>query len=275
MFDKDYASIQENEIEAIQAIYGDDFISDDSQHFSLLLSANIEELKELVSIQMIVYLPPNYPSASPSISFDHDNMIGLSPRLITRLKNALQEKFEELREIEAIYEIALFVEEFMSLNNTIPPDTLHDPLNKRDAVLEKERQDQKRETKKRDQIKKEYDHEVAQEVEKVIFQKTKIAEGIQSGRSLIWKVTSNSPSVDIGELGSLIGNSGLFSIYLPAIYPLKYIVRTLDISNPFYKSTPQGARLLNDFQRHFQSLVKVKIHALFLYSRFAIRTSYR
>jgi hypothetical protein len=142
MFDQDFQSIQENELEALQAIYGDDFTAEDGQNFSIGLSANMDDLKSLVSLKMIVYLPPTYPSKSPIISFE--DLVGLSPRLISRLNSEKLVKLKELLETEAIFEIALFVEEFISTYNTLPLDTTHAPLNKRDAVEEKERKESDR-----------------------------------------------------------------------------------------------------------------------------------
>lgn len=257
MFDVDFQSIQETELEAIRSIYGDDFVpsADSSAAFSLLLSGAV------ASLRMKVQLPAAYPVHSPVISFE--NAVGLSPHHIIRLQELVSETLAALPEnTEAIFEIASVVENFLSENsNVIASDSGTE--NRRDAARLKE-EEQKEEQRRKDQIAKaNYENSLKEQVEEEMKRKLIIDKSVQDGRSLLWKVGPDSTK---RKKGMLIRNSGIYQLFSNG-YPERLFLRSVVIENSYYYKSPNGIRSLKDLRRLFQFLVKFKHeHVLCIYS---------
>lgn len=154
-FDEDFESIQEQEIESLRAIYGDDFTASHNQ-LKIKLRPTQISVQDSVSILLIVKLPPTYPSASPIIKFE--NIQGISASSISSLIDIVNQKLPALKGTESIFEITSLVEEFLSNNNSaFPQISFHEEYTTRKAQEEAEAMKRERDLEESSKRKQEED----------------------------------------------------------------------------------------------------------------------
>ncbi|KAJ3383430.1 hypothetical protein HDU92_004224 [Lobulomyces angularis] len=277
----DNDSIQENEFNSLQSIYGDDFheITEvDSpwkvlslQHkFEIILRPTEENLKNHVSVKIIVKFPRNYPISSPDLQIQ--KISGISDNQLTKLRKIVSQKLQNLKGQEVIFEISSFIEEYLSNNHSVIRGLVQVSAHqiyedhKLKLELEKIELEKKKKSEKeiREQMEKEMkDAELANKIaEEIQRKKAKVEElkklkdgGIQ--RNVLWKIfPPDSP--ENYKKGHLIKKDGFFEDYqAESNNYLKILVREISITNPFYQSE-FGVQKLKDIHKHFRDIIKIR-----------------
>ncbi|KAI8373908.1 kinase-like domain-containing protein [Blakeslea trispora] len=145
--------IQENEIEALKAIFMEDYhevahqtawkVASADPEFILHLSPLGTETSEAhVSVDLKVRFPKTYPNKPPE--FHLINPRGLSPTVLRQLNTSLSQTALQLVGQEMMYDLSDYVRAFLA-NHNAPPSklTLHEQMmirNEHDLKLERERE---------------------------------------------------------------------------------------------------------------------------------------
>ncbi|KAF9577172.1 hypothetical protein BGW38_007792, partial [Lunasporangiospora selenospora] len=118
--------LQQNELEALRAIYMEDYqpimvpsawkMVPTTPEFRLHLLPQEEELKRYVSVDLRVKFTKTYPKTIPDLKIE--NPRGLSTAQVQELTKEVPAKAKELLGREMMYEIATFVQEFVTQNNS-------------------------------------------------------------------------------------------------------------------------------------------------------------
>ncbi|KAG1140239.1 hypothetical protein G6F37_009236 [Rhizopus arrhizus] len=160
--------IQTNEIEALKAIFMDDFREvtnksawkvtyTDPEFILHLYPLGVEENEAYVTIDLKVRFPKSYPNKPPELHLI--NSKGLSPLLVQQLLNSLQKAAQGSLGQEMMYDLSDLIRAFLANHNTPPPPTskltLHEQMvirNEHDLKVEKEREieEQNRKRKERE-----------------------------------------------------------------------------------------------------------------------------
>ncbi|XP_044265056.1 eIF-2-alpha kinase GCN2 [Tribolium madens] len=142
-------SRQKNELEALQAIYGDDLRDLRGQAawmtwtpLNLSISLNPQQgssgLHEVyVKLDLHVTCPETYPNTVPVLKLE--NSKGLSDNSLIELQKALEEKAGKLRGEEMIFQLAQHVQEFLHVHNKPSSKSFYDEMLQRQK--EKEEKD--------------------------------------------------------------------------------------------------------------------------------------
>ncbi|KAI8137092.1 kinase-like domain-containing protein [Fennellomyces sp. T-0311] len=148
--------IQQNEIEALKAIFMDDYIevaaqtpwkvANTSPEFILhLLPLGVEEDEAHVSINLKVRFTKAYPNKPPELHLEAPR--GLTPAVVRLLNDALQATAKEMTGREMMYDLADLARSFLANHNKPPPEgskmSFHEQMVKRmenDLKVEKERE---------------------------------------------------------------------------------------------------------------------------------------
>lgn len=119
----------EQEIEALQAIFGEDFDCQEirikeawkdvrmEKQYRIKLTAKTENLKGLVAVLLCFQFPKTYPDTLPIFSIK--KIKGLNDQQLKRIQNLVSKKARESIGMEMIYDIASAVEEFISDHNSV------------------------------------------------------------------------------------------------------------------------------------------------------------
>ncbi|KAG0000001.1 hypothetical protein BGZ65_004723, partial [Modicella reniformis] len=117
--------LQENELEALRAIYMEDYqpitipsawkTVPTTPEFRLHLLPQEEELKRYVSVDLRVKFTKTYPRTIPDLKIE--NPRGLSPAQVQELTKLVLTQAKTLVGQEMMYELASFVQEYITLNN--------------------------------------------------------------------------------------------------------------------------------------------------------------
>ncbi|KAI9261602.1 kinase-like domain-containing protein [Phascolomyces articulosus] len=148
--------IQENEIEALKAIFMEDYVevanqtpwkvANSSPEFILRLTPlGVEKEEAYVSIDLKVRFPKAYPNKPPDLQLSSPR--NLSPDLIRFLHDSLQAAAKDMIGREMMYDLADLAQSFLSNHNNPPPEgskmSFHEQMVKRmenDLKVEKERE---------------------------------------------------------------------------------------------------------------------------------------
>ncbi|KAG1078367.1 hypothetical protein G6F42_024301 [Rhizopus arrhizus] len=148
--------VQQNEIEALQAIFMDDFhevvnktawkVSHSDPEFILhLYPLGVEENEANATVDLKVRFPKTYPNKPPELHLI--NPCGLSPAILRQLTHSLQQTAKQLLGQEMMYDLSDHVRAFLA-NHNAPPSaisklTLHEQMiirNEQDMKVERERE---------------------------------------------------------------------------------------------------------------------------------------
>ncbi|KAA0711614.1 eIF-2-alpha kinase GCN2 [Triplophysa tibetana] len=156
----DHSVEQENELEALSAIFGEDFRDVRSQHpwkvrkppemqLHLRPKALSHGQKSFVSVDLEVKCPPTYPDVPPELKLR--NAEGLSYDKQQNLQLELNKLAEERCGEVMIYELADFVQCFLTEHNVPPSSSFHEEMLKNQrrlqellALEEQQKMDQRR-----------------------------------------------------------------------------------------------------------------------------------
>ncbi|GET03001.1 serine/threonine-protein kinase [Rhizophagus clarus] len=172
--------LQDDEIEAIKAIYMDDFepvvnqnawkqVVPTGHDFRLHLWPQEEELKKHVKVDLHVKFPKTYPRVSPEIKIE--NVQGLSSEQLKQLQVEVTRKVKESVGQEVVFMIAELVQEFITANNNGIPNVVVQPSfhaqmlsrNEQMSKIQKEKEMEK--INKAKQIKEQEDLNLLQKIE--------------------------------------------------------------------------------------------------------------
>ncbi|XP_027856533.1 eIF-2-alpha kinase GCN2 [Xiphophorus couchianus] len=166
---EDYTVQQEHELEAIASIFGDDFQDLRNQdpwkvrrppemHLCLRPSGLNNGQECYVTVDLLVKCPPTYPDAPPELELK--NAKGLSNENLQNLQSELTKLAAARCGEVMIYELADYIQGFLSEHNKPPPRSFHEEMLKNQrrqeekrALEEKQRMDQQR--KQEEEMKKE------------------------------------------------------------------------------------------------------------------------
>ncbi|KAL0969170.1 hypothetical protein UPYG_G00223410 [Umbra pygmaea] len=156
----DYSIQQENELEALSSIFGDDFqdlrinhpwkIQRPPEVYLCLRPNGLSNGKEsYVTVDLQVKCPPTYPDVSPELMLK--NAKGLSNDSLQSLQTELTKLAADRRGEVMIYELAGHVQGFLSEHNKPPTSSFHEEMLKnqrlqkeKEALEEQQRLDQRR-----------------------------------------------------------------------------------------------------------------------------------
>ncbi|KAI7849877.1 kinase-like domain-containing protein [Circinella umbellata] len=148
--------IQENEIEALKAIFMEDYVevanqtpwkvANSSPEFILRLAPlGVEKDDVHVSVDLKVRFPKAYPNKPPDLKIASPR--NLSPTLIRLLNDSLQTAAKDMVGREMMYDLADLAQSFLANHNSPPPEgskmSFHEQMVKRmenDLKVEKERE---------------------------------------------------------------------------------------------------------------------------------------
>ncbi|KAI9264773.1 kinase-like domain-containing protein [Sporodiniella umbellata] len=148
--------IQSNEIEALKAIFMDDFkevvnksawkVAHTDPEFILRLSPlGVEESDAHVSVDLKVRFPRSYPNKLPELHLIAPK--GLTSSVLQQLNLSLHKTAQELLGQEMMYDLSDFVRAFLANHNIPPPPTskltLHEQMmirNEQDLMIERRRE---------------------------------------------------------------------------------------------------------------------------------------
>ncbi|RUS33243.1 hypothetical protein BC938DRAFT_472418 [Jimgerdemannia flammicorona] len=149
---------QRNELEALKAIFMDDFevvqnktawkVNANPSEFKLHLWPSLaNEQERHAAIDLRVKFSKTYPRNAPDLKLE--NPRGLSPAQVQQLQQQLPAKIRELMGEEMIYEIAAHIQDFLSMHNTPPPKgttlSFHEQMLHRREENEKIKQEKQQE----------------------------------------------------------------------------------------------------------------------------------
>ncbi|KAI9307588.1 hypothetical protein BJ944DRAFT_254924 [Cunninghamella echinulata] len=146
--------IQQNEIEALQAIFMDDYqtvtnnpwkVARPNPEFILHLNPHGIESDSYVTIDLKFRFPKTYPNKPPEMQILHPK--GLSPKAVRQLSTSLDTAAKSLVGSEMVYDLADHARAFLANHNAPPPEgsklSFHEQMVKRienDLRVEKERE---------------------------------------------------------------------------------------------------------------------------------------
>ncbi|KAK6635786.1 hypothetical protein RUM44_001040 [Polyplax serrata] len=157
------------ELEALKSIFEDDFKCDESNVTITLFPLQEREKKEIfVQVDLCIECPPTYPKKEPHLSIK--NVKGLSDKQVEVLYYNLNEMIKTLKGGVMIYNLAYYVQEFLSENNKPGKKSCYEEM-----IIRKEQQRQK-----------EYQSE--------IYKKTKLIKDIEAKQKEIKKLNENDDS---------------------------------------------------------------------------------
>ncbi|KAJ1992057.1 eukaryotic translation initiation factor 2-alpha kinase [Coemansia spiralis] len=124
--DETTKEIQQNELEALRAIFMDDYkdvetktawnVKQDTPEFVIQVRPTDENIKNNVSVGLHIKLPKTYPRTAPQISLE--NGIGLSDVQMQSALAAVKWQVNKLLGGEMIYELAIVLSEYITDNNS-------------------------------------------------------------------------------------------------------------------------------------------------------------
>ncbi|CAG8465302.1 15816_t:CDS:10 [Cetraspora pellucida] len=144
---------QENEIEALKAIYMEDYVpvvvtsawkvAPTCHEFRLHLLPHEEELKEHVSVDLHVKFPKTYPRSAPDIKIE--NARGLSEEQMTKVREHISRLIKDNLGQEMVFNIAQYVQEFITTNNNgvkiLAKQSFHEQMLSRNEKITKAEQE--------------------------------------------------------------------------------------------------------------------------------------
>ncbi|XP_043999706.1 eIF-2-alpha kinase GCN2 [Gambusia affinis] len=157
---EDYTVQQEHELEALASIFGDDFEDLRNQdpwkvrrppemHLCLRPNGLNNGQECYVTVDLLVKCPPTYPDAPPELELK--NAKGLSNENLQNLQSELTKLAAARCGEVMIYELADYIQGFLSEHNKPPPRSFHEEMLKNQrrqeekrALEEKQRMDQQR-----------------------------------------------------------------------------------------------------------------------------------
>ncbi|CAH7665854.1 PEK/GCN2 protein kinase [Phakopsora pachyrhizi] len=120
-------SIQVTEIEALRAIFADDFeqiqirsttkIQATPFEFRVKVKTQVVDLQDQINLSLRVRLPRLYPNTRPTLVLE--NPVGLSKDQLDQLREALNHRANELVGSEMLFELVSFSAEFITDNNSL------------------------------------------------------------------------------------------------------------------------------------------------------------
>ncbi|KAJ8322743.1 eukaryotic translation initiation factor 2-alpha kinase [Batrachochytrium dendrobatidis] len=166
-------AIAQQEIEALMAIYGDDFQCEVIRHknawkpdsletwIMLRLMPHGEKLENLVIVWFCVQFPERYPNTLPKFKLRKDQ--GLSDTHIAQLQRIVEESAAKLVGQEMIYELATIIQDNISEHNTVINKTYQQSFY--DRMQNRLQQDDKRERERLEREKAKQEKIIAEKLE--------------------------------------------------------------------------------------------------------------
>uniref|UniRef100_UPI00358E2478 eIF-2-alpha kinase GCN2 isoform X2 n=1 Tax=Myxine glutinosa TaxID=7769 RepID=UPI00358E2478 len=203
-----YADRQDNELQALSAIYGEDFDE-------LGQKASIEERRSLevqlslvaklapgvpchVSMQLVVKCSETYPDDVPEISFS--NPKGLSNESLKQLQHELDALASELRGEVMIFQLAEHVEAFLGKRNNPPTRSFHEEMLRNRSREQEQRAIERKHYHER--VKQEIDDEMLRRAEEKKEERRKKEQEKHDHLSLGGPMLATSLSEFVGGPGS-------------------------------------------------------------------------
>ncbi|TIA73067.1 hypothetical protein E3P91_01642 [Wallemia ichthyophaga] len=272
--------VQSNELEALSAIYGDLFTVATNSNPAWQGAANLpeyiiqlqpleEDLKNHVAVELHAKIPKTYPNVPPQLSIR--NTKGLSVDQRNQLAQELLDKSKHsLLGEPMLYDLAIFVQEYISTNHTIIGNSsLATKMQERLSAVqaEKMQREESFEAKKRHKESLEAD-ELAQRIESDIKRKqeqirsenekqnTQISRQRQYRRHDIW--TENFDGDFTVHVGNLISSDGLSSTYLCSVAKTDDLLELqVYIINSEYYDKSAGKKKLQETARTLEVMSKI------------------
>ncbi|XP_029456049.1 eIF-2-alpha kinase GCN2 isoform X2 [Rhinatrema bivittatum] len=179
-----YSQQQDNELQALESIYGRDFTDlrcsnkpwKVKQPSEIILTLRPQGEEVYVTVDLWIKCPPTYPDVPPDL--DLKNVKGLSNENVNLLKSRLQQLAKELCGEVMIYELADCVQSFLAACNKPPSKSFHEEmlrnLQKQQEKLAKEEQRRAQEVRqKEEQMKLEILNEIQRREEEKREEKKK------------------------------------------------------------------------------------------------------
>ncbi|XP_031309177.2 eIF-2-alpha kinase GCN2 isoform X2 [Camelus dromedarius] len=190
-----YPQRQDHELQALEAIYGADFqdlrpdacgrVKEPPEINLVLYPQGLTGEEVYVKVDLRVKCPPTYPDVVPEIELK--NAKGLSNESVNLLKSHLEDVAKKHCGEVMIFELAYYVQSFLSEHNKPPPKSFHEEMLARQAQEEQRRQ---LEAKRREeQEQREILHEIQRRKEEIKEEK-KRKEMAKQGRLEIASLSS-------------------------------------------------------------------------------------
>ncbi|EQB77319.1 eukaryotic translation initiation factor 2-alpha kinase 4 [Camelus ferus] len=143
-----YPQRQDHELQALEAIYGADFqdlrpdacgrVKEPPEINLVLYPQGLTGEEVYVKVDLRVKCPPTYPDVVPEIELK--NAKGLSNESVNLLKSHLEDVAKKHCGEVMIFELAYYVQSFLSEHNKPPPKSFHEEMLARQAQEEQRRQ---------------------------------------------------------------------------------------------------------------------------------------
>uniref|UniRef100_A0A8C4QBV3 RWD domain-containing protein 3 n=1 Tax=Eptatretus burgeri TaxID=7764 RepID=A0A8C4QBV3_EPTBU len=202
-----YADRQDNELQALSAIYGEDFheLGQRGSAERRSLEVQLSPMAKLspgvpchVSMRLLVKCSDTYPDDVPEISFS--NSKGLSNESLKQLQHELDVLASELRGEVMIFQLAEHVETFLGKRNNPPTRSFHEEM-LRNRSREKEQRDMERK-RCQERVKREIDDEMLRRAEEKKEERRKKEQEKQDHLGLGGPVLAASFLESVGGHGS-------------------------------------------------------------------------
>ncbi|KAJ8290413.1 hypothetical protein GJAV_G00012550 [Gymnothorax javanicus] len=207
----DYTVQQENELEALASIFGDDFEDVRKNHpwkikrppevFLTLSPKGLNNGQEsYVKVDLQVKCPPTYPDVPPE--FELKNAKGLSNDNLQNLQSELTKLAANLCGEVMIYELADFVQGFLSEHNVPPPRSFHEEMLKNQRrQQEKLAQEQQQKIDQQRKQEEQMQNEILAEIQRREEQKREEKKRKEMAKQERLE-SAFQPAVEAAELGS-------------------------------------------------------------------------
>ncbi|KAG0224647.1 hypothetical protein BGW42_004971 [Actinomortierella wolfii] len=260
MTQEELHELQQNELEALRAIYMEDYqpitipsawkMIPTTPEFRLHLLPQEESLKRYVSVDLRVKFTKTYPRTIPDLKVE--NPRGLSGAQVQELSKLVPAKARELIGQEMMYEIAYFIQEYITQNNStlfVKHKSFHEQMLQRVEQTTKDEQERAIEEKTRQQ---ELEMEAAMNENRTLDQKIRedlmrkeelIKEERRKQKELKFKQDFVDGGYD-GRRGGGAGGYGLDSVTVNFETPI--MINPEDSQAPAFRSVTRGSCLFRD-----------------------------
>ncbi|XP_064415795.1 eIF-2-alpha kinase GCN2 [Latimeria chalumnae] len=218
--EESYSDRQENELQALESIYGRDF-TDLRQagpwkvqrppeiHLSLRPRGLSSDKDVYVKLDLNVKCPPTYPDVPPEIRFK--NAKGLSNESLSRLRSELEKLAADLCGEVMIFQLADHIQSFLSENNKPPSKSFHDEMlkNQEQRLAQEEKRRSQERRKREVQMQREIEDEIQRREEEKREERKRKEQAKQERLDSGTQLLPHSPTkgAAVGHLASS-GSSG-------------------------------------------------------------------
>ncbi|KAF9969485.1 hypothetical protein BGZ73_008146 [Actinomortierella ambigua] len=261
MSQEELHELQENELEALRAIYMEDYqpitipsawkMIPTTPEFRLHLLPQEESLKRYVSVDLRVKFTKTYPRTIPDLKVE--NPRGLSGAQVQELSKLVPAKARELIGQEMMYEIAYFIQEYITQNNStlfVKHKSFHEQMLQRVEQTTKDERERAIEERTRQQ---ELEMEAAMNESRTLDQKIReelmrkeevVKEERRKQKELKHKQLDFVDGAYDGRRGGGAGGYGLDSVTVNFETPI--MLNPEDSQAPAFKSVTRGSCLCRD-----------------------------